>query len=134
MAWQCKLFHYSCVAHLGLIPVFIVHELDRRWHRYFQDIDADTLGNGSHAVECAVPHVVPVRYAANLAERWLEAIDAFRPGVWQTSMYAFGFAVLKLKLALSLTRFVALNDEPYERVGRASIIQYSYGNERWNKH
>lgn len=221
MAWQCKLFHYSCVAHLGLIPVFIVHELDRRWHRHFRDIvaaggivraassyrrttngydysprntagtllqaaligypdndfivlcdadmiflrkirfpqnlaaegctnlnykdkrvraaaarfgiDPDTLGNGSHKVECAVPHVVPVRYAANLAERWLEAIDAFRPGVWQTSMYAFGFAVLKLKLELSLTRLVALNDEPDERVGRASIIHYAYGNERWNK-
>jgi hypothetical protein len=40
MAWQCKLFYYSCVTHLGANPVFIVHELDRRWHRYFRDIVA----------------------------------------------------------------------------------------------
>ena len=96
-------------------------------------IGGDILAKRSHKVECAVPHVVPVTFAARLAEKWLEAIDAFRPGVWQTSMYAFGLAVLKLKLELSLTKFVALNDEPYERVGRASIIHYAYGNERWNK-
>ena len=221
MGWQCKLFHYSCVTYLGVTPVFIVHELDKDWHPYFQDIvaaggvvrsarsyrttstghdysprntagtlreaaligyanndfivicDADlifrrglkfperfasegctnlnyrdkrvrsaatkfgisleVLMNRQHTVECAVPHVVPVACAAQLAETWLEAIDSFAPGVWQTSMYAFGFAVLKLGLKMSLTRFVALNDEPHEAVGRAKIIHYSYGDRNWNK-
>jgi len=221
MAWQCKLFHYSCIKHLGLRPVFIVHELDRRWHPYFKDIVAaggivrsapsyritthghdysprNTAGTLLHAaligysqndfivlcdadmiflreivfperfaaegcsnlnyddrrvraaanrfgidktllmkrknsIECAVPHVVPVAYAGKLARVWLEAIDCFDPGVWQTSMYAFGFAVLKLKLKLRLTRLVALNDEPEEKIGRARIVHYSYGDKIWNK-
>ena len=221
MAWQCKLFHYSCVKHLELRPVFIVHELNRSWHPYFKDIiaaggivrgapsyrrtkhghdysprntagtlsqaaligysehdfivlcDADMiflrdivfpetfaaegcsnlnyedkrvraaatrfgiegklLSKRKNSIECAVPHVVPVAYASKLARAWLEAIDCFDPGVWQTSMYAFGFAVLKLKLKLSLTRFVALNDEPEERVGRARMVHYSYGDKTWNK-
>jgi hypothetical protein len=221
MAWQCKLFHYSCLNYLGLRPVFVVHALDQEWHPYFRDIvsaggivraapnyrvtanghdysprntpgtlmqagrmgyppndlivlcDADMiflrditfprtfasegcsnlnyeqkavrvaaskfgiepalLRRRKRSLECAVPHVVPVHYAAVLSKIWLEAIDCFDPGVWQTSMYAFGFAVIRLKLRLALTRLVALNDEPLEKIGRAKIIHYSYGDKSWNK-
>jgi hypothetical protein len=41
--------------------------------------------------------------------------------------------VLKLKLKLRLTRLVALNDEPEEKIGRARIVHYSYGDKIWNK-
>ena len=221
MAWQCRLFHYSCMTHLGIRPVFIVHDLDHDWHPYFIDIvgargivrraptyrrtangndysprntagsllqasqigyprndfivlcDADMiflrkivfpqaaaaegcsnldycdirvraaarrfgiddqlLRKRKSRIECAVPHVVPVSKAQRIAETWLEAIDSFQSGLWQTSMYAFGFAVLKLNLKLLLTRFVALNDEPHERIGRAKIIHYAYGDKTWNK-
>lgn len=221
MAWQCKLFHYSCVTYLGLRPVFIVHALDERWHPYFRDIvaaggivrsvpsyrvtangheysprntagtlllagligypkddfivlcDADMiflsdiafprtlaaerctnldydekpvrdaalrfgidqglLDRKKNSIEFAVPHIVRVQDAPTLAKTWLAAIDSFKPGVWQTSMYAFGFAMLRLNLKLARTRYVALNDEPHEKVGRAKIIHYAYGDHTWNK-
>lgn len=221
MAWQCRLFHYSCVTRLGLRPVFVVHELEREWHPYYFDIVAaggivrsapsyrrtkngddysprntagtllqaaeigysrndfivvcdpdmiflrrftlpgtlssegcsnlnydkrkvrnaarrlgitsDLLDRRKQEVECSVPHVIPVAYARSLAEAWLEAIDAFRPGEWQTSMYAFGLAVIKLGLELKLTRLVALNNEQYADVGDADIIHYSYGDKTWSK-
>lgn len=38
MAWQCKLFHYSCVSRLNQTPTFIVHEYDEDWHPEFRDI------------------------------------------------------------------------------------------------
>ena len=222
MAWQCKLFHYSCVSRLGVIPVIIVHALERKCHPYFADIisaggivrsapsfrttklghdysprntpgtllqaskigydpndfivlcDADmifvrpltfqhtlasersfsldyqremvqraaqtlgistkTLEQNLGKIECAVPHVIPVAYAEQLAKAWLEAIDAFAlPGVWETSMYAFGLAIVKLGLRMKLMRDVALNDEPYEAPGRSKIIHYAYGDDLWNK-
>ncbi len=221
MAWQCKLFHYSCVTRLGIRPVFIVHELDRDWHPYYSEIVAaggivrrapsyrrtkngddysprntagslvqaaaigyrandfivlcdpdmiflrrpelprtlsaercshvdydapevrdaarqlgitpDLLNRRKREVECSVPHVIPVADASRIAEGWLEAIDAFRPGNWQISMYAFGLALIRLDLPLKLTRFVALNVQQARDVGDADIIHYSYGDENWNK-
>lgn len=38
MAWQCKLFHYSCVSRMGVTPTFIVHDRDDEWHPGFLDI------------------------------------------------------------------------------------------------
>ncbi|HEY0099682.1 MAG TPA: hypothetical protein VGB76_12095 [Pyrinomonadaceae bacterium] len=38
MAWQCKLFHFSCVSRLRLTPTFIVHESGKDWHPDFRDI------------------------------------------------------------------------------------------------
>jgi hypothetical protein len=38
MAWQCKLFHYSCVSRLGATPTFVVHEWGDDWHPGFLDI------------------------------------------------------------------------------------------------
>lgn len=221
MAWQCRLFYYSCVTHLKLRPIFIVHELEQEWHPYYRDIVAaggvvrsapsfrktrngddysprntagtllqmaeigygpddfivvcdpdmvflrplnlprtfaaesisnldydkrvvrqaarrlgissDLLNRRKKEVECSVPHVVPVSQARRFAEAWLEAIDAFPPGEWQISMYAFGLAVIKLGLKLELTNLVALNDEQYVDVGDAAIIHYSYGDRTWNK-
>ena len=222
MAWQCKLFHYSCVSRLGLVPVFIVHSLERKWHPYFSDIveaggivrsapsyrttrrghdysprntpgtlleaaqigydrgdyivlcDADmiflsrikfnytfaaegctnldydqagprraaqrlgidgaTLRRSRGKIECAVPHVIPVTHARSFADAWLEAIDSFDPGIWETSMYAFGLATLRLGLRLKLTYDVALNDEQhFENAGTAKIIHYAYGDDTWNK-
>ena len=38
MAWQCKLFHYSCLTRTGLTPTVIVHESGHDWHPDFRDI------------------------------------------------------------------------------------------------
>jgi hypothetical protein len=221
MAWQCKLFHYSCVSRLGVVPVIVVHSLERKCHPYFADIisaggivrsapsfrktklghdysprntpgtllqasligydredfivlcDPDmifvrpltfqqtlaserctsldyqqkmvqrvartlgistkTLDQNLGKIECAVPHVIPVAYAEQFAKAWLDAIDAFTPGVWETSMYAFGLALVKLGLRLKLMREVALNDEQYLVPRNAKIIHYAYGDDVWNK-
>lgn len=38
VAWQAKLAHYSCVRHLRLVPLIVVHGLDGRLRRDFSDI------------------------------------------------------------------------------------------------
>jgi hypothetical protein len=38
MAWQCKLFHFSCVSRLKQAPVIIVHETSSELHVDFQEI------------------------------------------------------------------------------------------------
>lgn len=38
LAWQCKLFHYSCVTRLKQTPTFIVHKSQENWHDGFKDI------------------------------------------------------------------------------------------------
>src|SRR3712207_2776362 len=38
MAWQCKLFHFSCVTRLGATPTFVVHDSGSDWHPGFRDI------------------------------------------------------------------------------------------------
>jgi hypothetical protein len=38
MAWQCKLFHFSCLTRVNLVPVFIVHKADEGWHDGFREI------------------------------------------------------------------------------------------------
>src|SRR5262245_51915604 len=38
MAWQCKLFHYSCVSRVGMTPTIFVHDSGHRWHPAFGDI------------------------------------------------------------------------------------------------
>jgi hypothetical protein len=221
MAWQCKLFHFSCVTRLKICPVFVVHELEEEWHPYFSEIvaaggivrwarsyrktkdgndysprntagslreaaaigygrndfivlcdpdmifvkdfafpsklaseqcyqldfdlpvvkeaasqlgiDADILSSREAEIAGSVPHVFPLTYAEEFALMWLEAIDAFPAGEWQTSMYAFGLSLLRLGLKVKHTHFVALNDEQYLDVGSARIIHYAYGDKDWNK-
>ena len=38
LAWQCKLFHYSCISRLEQTPLFVVHERDRDWWPEFKEI------------------------------------------------------------------------------------------------
>jgi len=38
LAWQCKLFHYSCVTRLQQTPLFVVHERDKDWQPEFKEI------------------------------------------------------------------------------------------------
>lgn len=38
VAWQAKLFYYSCVSRLHQIPTIIVHETGHKWHRDFFDL------------------------------------------------------------------------------------------------
>lgn len=220
LAWQCKLFHHSCVTRLGQCPVFLVHQLDRNWHPGFVDIvnaggivrsvpsyrptagqdysprntagtllQASMIGYGPSdfivlcdpdmifvrkptfprrlaseyysyldydqrdvraaarrigitskqleqrklEVSCGVPHVIPVALARSLAELWLEAIDAFTPGLWEISMYAFGLAVIKLGLKLELTNLVTINYAHDHPLGRADVVHYCYGDHRWSK-
>ena len=38
MAWQCKLFHYSCVSRVGMTPTIFVHDSGHGWHPGFYDI------------------------------------------------------------------------------------------------
>ena len=38
LAWQAKLFHFSCVSRLNDSPIFIVHEHGSKWRRDFQEL------------------------------------------------------------------------------------------------
>ena len=38
LAWQCKLFHYSCVSRLKQTPLFVVHQNGRDWPPDFNEI------------------------------------------------------------------------------------------------
>jgi len=220
MAWQCQLFHYSCVSRLGKVPVIFVHAWNGEWHSGFSAIiraggivrpapsycltrrgelypvrnapgtlleaakmfagsdqylvlcDPDMifvrepafpealaadsisyLNYGKRQVQEAarefgvslpaadrqreslcggVPHIVPVGQAARLAQDWLAATDAFRSTSWETSMYAFGLAVVKRGLSLNLTHFATSNRDP-DAPAKTEMVHYCYGNSRWNK-
>ena len=38
LAWQAKLFHFSCVSRLNHLPIVIVHDRDSKWRRDLQEI------------------------------------------------------------------------------------------------
>jgi hypothetical protein len=38
LAWQCKLFHFSCLTRVKQTPLFVVHERERDWLPDFKDI------------------------------------------------------------------------------------------------
>ena len=38
MAWQAKLFYFSCVTRLNHSPIFFVHEADPEWHPDFYEL------------------------------------------------------------------------------------------------
>jgi hypothetical protein len=83
-------------------------------------------------LSCGVPYVIPVDAARGLAEAWLAAIDAFPSIVWGDMMHAFGLAVIKLGLDVTVTRSMQDNysqDAPLT----ADVVHYPYGDERWNK-
>ena len=103
------------------------------------DIAAQAIGVTREMIEvqkrelrCGVPYVIPVSEAGRRAELWLEAIDAFPPRRWEDSMHAFGLAVAKMKLRVTLTQFADHNYWPDNRVER-EMIHYCYGDEVWSK-
>jgi hypothetical protein len=85
---------------------------------------------------CGVPYVIPTRDARRLAETWLEALDAFPQRgfteMWTDIMYAFGLALLKLRMKLRLTHMVATNFLPYAKL-QHDIVHYSNGDKVWDK-
>ncbi len=83
-------------------------------------------------LRCGVPYVIPVSEAGSLAELWLAAIDAFPPRRWEDNMYAFGLAVAKMDLKVTLTQLADHNYWPDSRVQR-EMIHYCYGDESWSK-
>ena len=220
LAWQAKLFHFSCVSRLNHSPIVIVHQYGSKWRRDFQELaDAgaivsrvpsycitsngedypprNTAGTLLHAAQlcsakdefivlcdpdmifmrrpsfsrnlsgeyygclnydrkpvrraakkigirlemldrqkeelcCGVPYVIPVAAAKSLADAWLQAIDAFSPRRWEDQMYAFGLAVVKVGLTLTLTHMMNHNYWPDAMVDR-DVIHYGYGDKTWNK-
>jgi hypothetical protein len=220
LAWQAKLFHFSCVSRLNHSPIVIVHEYGSKWRRDFRELaDAgaivsrvpsycitsngedypprNTAGTLLHAAQlcsakdefivlcdpdmifmrrpsfsrnlsgeyyaclnydrkpvrraakkigvglemldrqkeelcCGVPYVIPVAAAKPLADAWLQAIDAFSPRRWEDQMHAFGLAVVKVGLTLTLTHMMNLNYWPDAMVDR-DVIHYGYGDKTWNK-
>jgi hypothetical protein len=220
MAWQCQLFHSSCVSRLNQTPIFIVHQWEKDWSAGFVHItraggivrsapsyrtnakgvsypprntagtlleaanmnlgktrfivlcDPDmifrrapalpgTLSGESYSyldyeradvqdaarrlglatslikrqeksLHCGVPYVIPVRDAGRLARAWLEAIDAFDSSEWDIGMYAFGLAVVKLGLRITLTNTTDTNYRPYAAM-KSDIVHYCYGGRGWNK-
>jgi hypothetical protein len=63
---------------------------------------------------------------------WLDAIDAFVRPRWEDVMYAFGLAVLKLRLRLRRVRMADTNFDGDAPV-RAPVVHYCYGSTRWSK-
>jgi len=92
----------------------------------------DTLDNSK--LHCGVPHVIPVRDAARLATMWLEAIDAFKLGLWEHSMYGFVMAVAKLGMDFDLTQLSVLNAHSRDPLpSYAAMIHYCCGDRIWTK-
>lgn len=112
MAWQCKLFHFSCVSRLHRTPVLIDEQKED--------------------LRCGTPYVIPAGSAPLLAETWLAAVDAFEPRRREDVMYAFGLAAVKLGLGVTLTRFVETNYWS-DAAPTADAIHYCYGDETWSK-
>jgi hypothetical protein len=90
------------------------------------------LISGREELRCGVPHVIPTTIARQLAETWLEAIDAFPPRDWLDGMYAFGLAVVKLNLSVA-TSLLAVTDLYPNAPATANLIHYCDGNRQWNK-
>ena len=220
LAWQAKLFHFSCVSRLNHSPIVVVHDCGSKWRPDFQELAGagaivsrapsyritangddypprNTAGTLLRAAQlcaakdefivlcdpdmifvrqpdfsgnlsgeyygylnydrkpvrraakkigirlemldrqkeelcCGVPYVIPVAAAKQLADAWLQAIDAFSPRHWEDQMHAFGLAVVKLGLRVTLTYIMNHNHWPDAMLDR-DIIHYCYGDKTWNK-
>jgi hypothetical protein len=84
------------------------------------------------ALRCGVPYVIPVAQARPLAQKWIEALDAFPARKWEDVMYAFGLAAVRLGLKVTSTRMAQSNYWP-EAIPQADVIHYCYGDETWSK-
>ena len=81
---------------------------------------------------CGIPYIIPRALAEPLALAWLEAIDAFPRPRWEDVMYAFGLAVLTLRLRLRRLRLADTNFDGSARA-RAPVVHYCYDNPLWSK-
>ncbi|MEP6922384.1 MAG: hypothetical protein ABI967_14765 [bacterium] len=95
-------------------------------------ISKETLDRQKDFLSCSVPYVVPAGRATELGTTWLHAIDAFLPRRWEDVMYAFGLAVVKLGLKLTITQMADTNYWPDQPVS-APVIHYAYGDDCWTK-
>jgi hypothetical protein len=100
--------------------------------RQTMGIPLGALVSQKEELRCGGPYVIPSANAASLAEVWLEAVEAFPPRTWEDVMYAFGLAVVKLGLSVTLTRMMESNYWP-NAVLKADVIHYCYGDKTWNK-
>jgi hypothetical protein len=90
------------------------------------------LAKQKNELRCGVPYVIPAAHARRLGELWLQAVDAFEPRSWVDIMHAFGLAVVRLGLRVTLTDLADFDQEPKARV-RRSMIHYCYGDKTWEK-
>lgn len=79
MAWQAKVFHYSCVTYLHHTPIVVVHDLDEELHPYFRDIAR------AGGLICPAPAYRVARHggiycARNTPASLLHALDVRLPG------------------------------------------------------
>jgi hypothetical protein len=84
------------------------------------------------SLRCGIPYIIPRGTAKPLALAWLQAIDAFPHPRWEDVMYAFGLAVMMLKLRLRRLRLADTNYHADKPV-RAPVVHYCYDNALWSK-
>lgn len=85
------------------------------------------------SLRVGVPYVIPVSIAADLAQYWLQAIDALMPPRdWTHVMYGFGLAAAKLGMRVTPTSFTCFNSDHKTQLS-GDVIHYCYGDAIWNK-
>jgi hypothetical protein len=95
-------------------------------------VSEDALEAQKEQLRCGGPYVIPAALARELAEAWLDAVDAFPPRTWEDVMYAFGLAAVKLGVQVSLTHMAETNYRP-DAAPDGDVIHYCYGDDVWNK-
>ncbi|PYS81517.1 MAG: hypothetical protein DMF67_16575 [Acidobacteria bacterium] len=95
-------------------------------------VNEDALEAQKEQLRCGGPYVIPAACARELAEAWLDAVDAFPPRTWEDVMYAFGLAAVKLGMQVSLTHMAKTNYWP-DAAPDGDVIHYCYGDDVWNK-
>jgi hypothetical protein len=96
-------------------------------------ISWEAIAERGDSVCCGVPYVIAARYARELAQAWLAAVDAFPPRHWTDVMYAFGLACVRLGLPpIDLTQIVEQNESSSARL-TADMIHYCLGDAAWDK-
>ena len=81
---------------------------------------------------CGVPYVIPVADAVRVGRAWLEAINSFDAPQRGDMMHAFGLAVLKLGMRVTLTHLIDHNYWQTEPLTR-DVVHYCYGDAAWDK-
>ena len=87
---------------------------------------------GGGRLRCGIPYVIPRAFAEPLALAWLDAIDAFVLPRWEDVMYAFGLAVLLLRLRLRRLPLADTNFDGDAPVN-APVVHYCYDTTLWSK-